>query len=335
MSEARQAITYWLQRQQLSPAAAEQGLRLAGELPDGAAWRRFLERVFLFGGALLLACGVIFFFAFNWQQLPRIAKFGLLQVLLSGAALLAWHYSVATLKGQAALLAAMLLCGALLAYFGQTYQTGADPYQLFLTWSVLILPWVLVARLAAAWCLWLGLLNLALLLYIGRLGAGLFDGLALAALNPTAYALLFWLDLLALSAAEKAAAALPSRLLARFAGLLLLASLLPSLLTRLFAHYREHDQSPWMLLSYLAMLAVLAGFFAAYRRRRDLFLLAAACFSLIVLLTGVLIKWLLEWEPVEWMHSWLIVGLFLVASSAGAALWLRRIQQQWAADASR
>ena len=37
--------------------------------------------------------------------------------------------------------------GALLALFGQTYQTGADVYELFLTWALLGLPLVIAAQL--------------------------------------------------------------------------------------------------------------------------------------------------------------------------------------------
>ena len=37
-------------------------------------------------------------------------------------------------------LLAMLGMGALFAYFGQTYQTGADPWQLFALWAALSLP---------------------------------------------------------------------------------------------------------------------------------------------------------------------------------------------------
>ena len=48
--------------------------------------------------------------------------------------------------GKAALLAAALLTGGLLALIGQTYQTGADTFELFATWAALILPWVLAIQ---------------------------------------------------------------------------------------------------------------------------------------------------------------------------------------------
>jgi uncharacterized membrane protein len=51
-----------------------------------------------------------------------------------------------------------------LAIFGQIYQTGADTYELFTGWALLILPWVLFARFGGLWLLWLVLLNVGLVL---------------------------------------------------------------------------------------------------------------------------------------------------------------------------
>ena len=48
----------------------------------------------------------------------------------------------------------MLGIGALFAYFGQTYQTGADPWQLFALWAVLALPLCLGARSDVLWAPW-------------------------------------------------------------------------------------------------------------------------------------------------------------------------------------
>jgi uncharacterized membrane protein len=64
-----------------------------------------------------------------------------------------------------ALLAAAILVGALLAIYGQAYQTGADPYGLFLTWFAIIIPWTIASRFAALWLVALALLDLALGLY--------------------------------------------------------------------------------------------------------------------------------------------------------------------------
>ncbi|MDY7544982.1 DUF2157 domain-containing protein [Glaciimonas sp. Gout2] len=330
----RPAITHWLQEKQITPMAAERAWQLSGELPGRSDWKYFLKNVCLFGGILFLTVGVIFFFAFNWEALPRFAKFILLQGLLISAALLARRFTLDTLKGQTALLAAMLLCGALLAYFGQTYQTGADPYQLFLTWSILIFPWVLVSRLNIAWCLWLGLLNVALTLYPGSALFSLFGG---NEGGNTLSVSLFWLNGLIWACTEivlhrshpQSAAAdnvYRYRFFIRFAALLTLASatyhiiFLPG---RLIAH------PDWIQLSSIVMLIVLSGFFVLYRRRREVVILTGCCFALIAGGTGQLVGILFFGHRPTWLVGLIVIGLFLVIASSMAALWLRRVQRGW------
>ena len=57
-----------------------------------------------------------------------------------------------------------------MALFGQTYQTGADPWQLFFNWALLTLPWVLISRFNVMWLLWLGLVNLSVSLFYDAFG---------------------------------------------------------------------------------------------------------------------------------------------------------------------
>src|SRR5262249_49810957 len=91
------------------------------------------------------------------------------------AVLLAWRVGLERATGKAALVAAALLVGALLALVGQAYQTSADTYELFTAWALAILPWVLVGRLAALWLFWVGLVNLAAILYFHVFGGLLWS----------------------------------------------------------------------------------------------------------------------------------------------------------------
>lgn len=111
-----------------------------------------------------MLAGVICFVAYNWSRLGRFGKFLLLDLAIIGAAVYAWR-AIPKLTGEIALFAAAVLVGALLAVFGQTYQTGADPYGLFATWALLILPWVVASRFSATWVLALLLVNTAIVLY--------------------------------------------------------------------------------------------------------------------------------------------------------------------------
>ncbi|HWA48407.1 MAG TPA: DUF2157 domain-containing protein, partial [Dongiaceae bacterium] len=109
--------------------------------------------------------GVVFFFAYNWNDLSDIAKFAVVEGAVTVAALGALAVGLDRAFGQVLLVAASVLTGVLLAVIGQVYQTGADMFELFLVWAVLILPWTLISRSAVQWLLWLVVAEVALWLY--------------------------------------------------------------------------------------------------------------------------------------------------------------------------
>jgi uncharacterized membrane protein len=74
--------------------------------------------------------------------------------------------------GRGATFLAFVATGALLALFGQTYQTGADVYELFLTWALLGLPLVVAAQWGVASAAWVLVLNISLMLFSGWHPAG-------------------------------------------------------------------------------------------------------------------------------------------------------------------
>ena len=102
-------------------------------------------------GAALGGLGIIFWVAANWDLLSRIGRFGLLQAVLMVMCAGAIFLPAAR---HALSLLALLAIGALFAYFGQTYQTGADPWQLFALWATLSLPLCLAIRHDAVWLPW-------------------------------------------------------------------------------------------------------------------------------------------------------------------------------------
>ena len=170
----------------LSPEGVRRALDIATTTPDAASWTRFLARALTFLGAALVLAGIVCFFAFNWDRLGRFGKLGLIELGILGAVLIAlWR--LPRLSGQVALTGAAVLVGPLLGVYGQTYQTGADPYGLFLTWALLVAPWVIAARFTALWVVEVVLLDVALGLWwsqvgrpswvYGEFGPGLFVGL--------------------------------------------------------------------------------------------------------------------------------------------------------------
>ena len=151
----------------LSAPAIARGVELTVATPPRSAWRDFLATALaLLGGALLLA-GVVCFVAFNWTRIGRYGKFALLELAIVAAVLMAWR-KLPALTGRMALLGAAVLVGPLLAIYGQTFQTGADPYGLFLAWAGLVLPWAILGRFAATWVLVILLLDTALILFYAQ-----------------------------------------------------------------------------------------------------------------------------------------------------------------------
>lgn len=94
--------------------------------------------------------------------MPTLAKFAVLEAAVAASAIGAVIVGLRKHAGQALLVAASVLVGGLLAVIGQAYQTGADAYELFVAWCLLILPWTLVSRSAAQWVFWLAVVYAAI-----------------------------------------------------------------------------------------------------------------------------------------------------------------------------
>jgi uncharacterized membrane-anchored protein len=95
--------------------------------------------------------GIVMGVAANWDTFGKFGRFGLVAAVVAMAALAG---GLTPRWRPAASLVGVLGIGALLALFGQTYQTGADPWQLFALWAALALPWVIAARHDAVWSVW-------------------------------------------------------------------------------------------------------------------------------------------------------------------------------------
>lgn len=313
---ARDWVLRWTEQSHIRPENIERALSVAGVLPDRAAWRRFLDRLFLWLGALMLAAALIFFFAYNWDALGRYARFALAEGALILAVGVAWKLGFDRRTGQVALFVAALSVGALLALVGQTYQTGADPWELFAVWALAILPWCAIGRLSALWLLWLALLNLSLAAYYTALGSffgWMFDAEALLwlllALNVTA--LLSWE--LAAARREWMRQAWGRRLIATVVAMHLSA-------LGLWAIFEWRPHSVAALLIWLALSV--AGAYRYRFRQPDLYILAVGALTGIVIVTGAVGKVVIDGMDAE-AGGFLLTALVVIGISAAAAHWLR------------
>ena len=315
MGSRRQTLIDWIEQDSIAPANVNDVLSVAGIYPSGASWLRFLDGLLLWLGALLLAAGVIFFFAYNWNDLGRMVKFGLVEALIVAALIVIWRTGLESLAGKVTLLATSLFVGALLALVGQTYQTGADTFELFAAWAVLILPWVLVGRLAALWLVWLGLLNAAVIFYYTVFG-GLFgvvfgpDQLLWALFVLNVIPFVIWEMLARRSVHDRWAI----RILATASG---------GLVTTLaiYAIFESHGQHG---LGLLAWAVFFIGVYVVYRHMvLDVFVLAGGVLSVIVIVAA----WM---GSIVMRHSgdaggMLLIGLVVIGLSAAGGLWLKNV----------
>ena len=132
---------------------------------DKKQWKQFLSIFLLAAGVGFTVAGIIFFFAYNWEDLPKFAKLGIVQTLLVASVLLTVFTRWNILIKQIILTGATFLVGTLFAVFGQIYQTGADAYDLFLGWTLFTILWAFAIRFTPLWLTFIGLLCTTIWLY--------------------------------------------------------------------------------------------------------------------------------------------------------------------------
>lgn len=297
---------------QLAQASAHGALR-----PTAAEWRALLDRVFAFGAALLLTAAAVFFLAYNWDAMHRFARLGLVVGVLAACCAGALFARPLGVGWRAALFGACVATGALLALVGQTYQTGADVWELFAAWAALMLPFAWLSRSSASWMLWLAVANLALMRALSQsVWWGFFDTLS----NAQALLVIAAFNMIVLLVFEGFASRLiarPARWIHRLAALGVLAPLCAG---AVFGWW----ESEFRIVA--ATFSIVAGLAAAvyYRARRDLPILALAVYGGIAVLAAGLVKLL----RVESFLSMNLVGLFIIAASAGAGVWLAGLHRQ-------
>ncbi|MBT2773031.1 DUF2157 domain-containing protein [Halomonas sp. ISL-60] len=320
MATTRRELVSLIEQNVIPPDQVTRAVTTAGLHPSARAWTVFIDRLLLWLGGLALAFAVLFFVAYNWAEMGRWLRFGVVQaaiVLAIGVAV--WGKASPTVK-RVALTAASLLVGVLLALFGQVYQTGADPWQLFFSWAVLTLPWVWVARFELLWVLWLGLLNLAVGLYLRTWGGPL----SVLISSDAALWGLFGFNTLALAVWEWGARfrSWPRQWAVR---LLAVGSGVPvTLLMMTLIVDAGLSWSP-VLAAYPLWLAALYGVYRCWRP--ELFMIAGGCISLLTVATLLLARVLL-WEG-EWQEgNLMLITIAVLAMGAGAVVWLKRLHRE-------
>ena len=320
MASKRNQIIDLIEQGRIPAEKINDALAVTKVFPEGREWLRFIDQLLLWLGGMAISFAAMFFIAYNWDDLGRFAKFGMVEVLIIFAILAYWKLDVHTVGAKVTLLMATIFLGVLLALYGQTYQTGADPWQLFFNWALLMLPWAIIGRFPAIWVLWVALINLSIVLYSMTFRSSIwfmFDS------DVGTLWLLFAFNTIALATWELLSNKwqwLAERWAVR---LLAIAGGVSITWLAIFAIFDRHMS---MLPGVVWPIWMVCMYFIYRKIRPDLFMLAGAALSGIVVTTCFFAKHLLKNGDAG---AFLFIALIVIGMGAGAAIWLRNIHREF------
>lgn len=138
------------------------------------SWHRYLNLLFLLLGIGFLTSGTVTLIAANWDYFSDLSKIYGLQAVFGFSVISGSYFFMrescrleqekSKLFSVTFFFISAVLIGATLALIGQTYQTGADTWQLFAIWSLCQLPWLLLLPNVASALLLIVTTNLTLYL---------------------------------------------------------------------------------------------------------------------------------------------------------------------------
>ncbi len=331
INNRRSRILRWHSAHLISTDNLKDALKTTDSDPIDSDWLHFLKHSFLWFGAIALSVGVIFFFAYNWQNISRFSKFVLLESIFLGATFVffrqAKKYHIATVI----LTMLALLTGALLALVGQTYQTGADPWQLFAIWALFIVPWALISNTTSMWIIWMLLLNLSLLLYM-NISASLWGMILSQGNSARLFVVLNSLMLIAFEwkyryyeikfGADNLKKSSNSRLKLVCQLLAILAGVAISTLT-LDAIFSSKNAS----LNLIFYTAWMGAIYYYYRYQvRDLFIIASAALSVCTILISILVETIGSSFN---EGAFLLVSFSIIGLSTTVGIWLKNLAKEF------
>ncbi len=322
----RLALYDLARRHTLDTAGTDALFNAAGLADEPPAFQKRLWQVVAVLGAALGGLGVILWLAANWETLGRAGRFGLLQALVLVACIGA--LARPALRAPMGLLA-FLGIGSLFAYFGQTYQTGADPWQLFALWAALALPLCLGGRSDVLWAPWALVVSTGISLWVHahtghqwRVGPEDLPAFA------TGWAAAIVLVAVLSPPLKRWTGAGPwaQRTAATLAVMMITITAIGGLVQRTVAPH------------YLLGLLVLAGaaFVLAQRRMFEVFVLSAVALGINTLLIAGLVRLLFDGHGDGWIGALFLTGLAaagLLAGSVSIIMRLARREQAAAGDA--
>jgi uncharacterized membrane protein len=303
----------------LDRAELDRALQVAGYRPTTASWSAYLYWHALIVGIVFLAAGAVFFVAANWSVLPGSLRMGIVGAAMV-IATLSGGYLGDTLAGRATTLLGGLLFGPLLAVYGQVYQTGADAWQLFAMWTLVLLAYGVLVRFVGTWVLALLCLHVATFTWIDQeLGTDFYKGNGAFVLAGLAL-----VDGTLVALADRLTHGREREVIAHTAAFFGLAIALPFGVLALFQDELSLTTVPGLVV----LLAGLLVIWLVYRwRRPDLGMLAAFATVITILTSTFFGRILLDQLEAE-LFGVAALGVIVCAQVWGFTRWLLRWRRE-------
>lgn len=281
---------------------------------NSKSWKGFLNLLFISLGVGFTVSGIIFFFAYNWADLHKFAKMGLVESLIVVITSVVLFSKLGHNIKNILLTGTSVLVGVLIAVFGQIYQTGANAYDFFLGWTLFISLWVAISNYPPLWLVFLTLVNTTFVLYSQQVASDwstVFVFGSLFLLNSLV------LVILHLLLKFRNNINVPSW----FTSLLGLAAIVFSTIGIIIGIFDNHQCSFFILLL-LSIIAYGAGLVYSLRTKNG-FYLSIIPFSIIVIISSLLIK------ISEDATMFFVVSIFIIVSVTLLIKGLLDIQKKW------
>jgi uncharacterized membrane protein len=283
---------------------------------DKQQWYGFIKLFLLSLGIGFTTAGIVFFFAYNWADLHKFVKLGLIESLLAVSTLAVFIPAFHSTTKNIILTGAVILVGVLFAVFGQIYQTGANAYDFFMGWTAFITLWVLVSNFPPLWFIYILLINTTVYLYSEQVAYDwseetvfsihfclnvlfLFATLLVKSINKEAIIPVWFTNAIALVAASCATLGIIVQVM----------------------DYSFEESVDFVLLL-LTVLVYAAGVYYAMQQK-ILFYLALIAFSIIIILSALILRNSNESGVL------LLVCLFIIASVTGLIKGLLSLHFTW------
>ena len=281
---------------------------------DKESWHKFLKLFFISLGVGFTTAGIIFFFAYNWADLHKFVKIGLIEGLIIISTLIILFTKIRVDIKNIVLTAASILVGVLFAVFGQIYQTGANAYDFFLGWTMFITLWVLISNYAPLWLVFITLINTTLILYSEQVAhhwSAVF-----------VFTLLFGINVVFLTISLFGKKINPEiKTPIWFSNLLALAAVVFGTIGNVIGTF-DNDQSSFAVL--LIVTSILYGIGITYGLRlKSGFYLSIIPFSIIVIISAFLIK------LSDNAAMFFFISLFVIGSVTAVIKTLINLQKKW------